>query len=123
VALDSYLPHDSLNKRKIKKSTPTLILNYIERYGEVSAKDIENGLTKGRSKAIITAYNTANAVRKAKGKEVYPSLRSYLKARITAVIRYYTNKGIIENLFNGRFPIIRKNNGKVDVFSLGKIEV
>ena len=98
---------DSANKRRNKRSTPTLLLGVIERYPDSTAKEIENRTVNGRSKSILSNYESANNVRKAKGFTLYPNLRAYITARLTAVIRYYTASDVIEGTFNGSIPLIR----------------
>ena len=98
---------DVANKRRNKKSMPTLLLGVIEKNPDISAKDIENKIVNSRNKAIIANYDSANAVRKAKGFALYPSLRAYIKTRLTAVIRYYTASDVIKDVFGGTLPLVR----------------
>jgi len=114
---------DRFSKRKIKKSTPTLLLGIIENNPRSTLKDIENRAVKGRNKAIVGNYNSANTVRIAKGVSPYPNLRGYISTRLRAVIRYYLNKEVISNTFGGLYPILKEDIDGRDRYSLNKVEV
>ena len=102
---------DIKNKRRLKKSVPTLILNTLERLNGATLKELESALVKSPVKPLKEAYKKANNVRKAKGYEPYNSLRAFVKARIIAVKRYYTAKDVIRDVFNGKSPLVT-DNGK-----------
>ena len=114
---------DKFSKRKIKKSTPTLLLGYIEKNPGSSLKVIENKAVASRNKALVANFNTANSVRKAKGYASYTDLRAYVSSRLKAVVRYYLNKGVIENTFNGLTPIVKEDKNGKDLYSLGTYSI
>jgi len=113
---------DIANKRKLKKSTPTLILNKLEAFPFITRKELENRLVSSPTKPLKTNYNTALAVAKAKGNASF-TLRDYISRRITALIRYYTASDIIEGIFNNNPPIVKSKNDKgLETFALsGKL--
>ena len=114
---------DSFNKRKIKKSTPTLLLGVLEKFPKSTLKEIENKAVSNRNKSLISNFNSANTIRKVKGYSLYPNLRAYVNARLRAIIRYYTNKEVINNTFNGLFPIVKEEVSGKDRYTLNKITV
>jgi len=96
---------DIANKRRSKKSTPTLILNALERSPDSSIKEIENRLASNPSVALKANYNTAKAVRLAKGFNAI-SLRDYVRDRIKKVFKYYLNPNVVTDVFSGYNPLI-----------------
>ena len=112
---------DLYNKRKLKNSVPTAILNALERNADSSKKELANRIVGSSNKAVTKAFNTALAVAVAKNRPRF-SLRSFIERRITAVIRYYTATDVITDVFNGSFPIIRRNDNGLDRYTLAKTE-
>ena len=112
---------DIEKKRKNKKSTPTFILNYIESNPNATAKDIENYLTNSTNKDLLTNFNTALAVSKAKYNKVFTK-REYLKRRINKTLGYYTAKDVINTVFSGLIPLIKEVLDGKDRYTLtGKV--
>lgn len=109
---------DRYNKRRIKKSVPTEVLNFIEKKPLSSIKDIENSLIKRIN--VKTAYNKALKKALAIGRNPF-KIREFTRRRIIAVIRYYTNKSVIDNEFNGLYPIIKEDVKGIDRYTLGTI--
>jgi len=108
---------DVANKRRIKKSAPTLILNKIESLNGATLKEIENALAKSPTADFKKSYNSANSVRIAKGFEPYAKIRDFVIARLTAVKRYYTAENVVRDVFNGIPPLVSVNeNGKENFY-------
>lgn len=110
---------DTVNKRRLKKSTPTAILNLFEKYPNSTAKEIENKAVK--ITAVKNGYKIALAKAVAVGKEPF-TLRTYTARRIKAVITYYSASDVIKDVFNGNFPLIRRVKDGLDRFTLGVLD-
>ena len=100
---------DIKGKRRFKNSTPTLILNTLEKLKGGTLKEVENKLVSSKNKSLIANFNKANLVRIAKGNEPYSTLREYVRVRINKVKTYYFAKDIIKDIFNERPPIVNVN--------------
>ena len=107
---------DSFNKRKLKKSVPTAILNIIENYPDSTIKDIENKAVN--LVAVKNGFTLAVAVAVAKGNESF-TIRAFARRRIIAVIRYYTALDVVKGVFNGLNPIVKRADNGIDRYTLG----
>lgn len=110
---------DLANKRKLKKSAPTTILNIIEKNPDSSIKDIENRAVK--LTPIKSAYAIALKKAIAIGKEKF-SLRTFARRRIVAVLRYYTASDIVTAVFSGKNPILKRDDKGIDRYTLAETE-
>lgn len=108
---------DRYDKRKVKNSTNTLLLNLIEKTPGLTSKDYENRLVK--SNKIALNYKIAEAVSKgkaeAKGREFKPStLREYVSRRLKKTLEgYYLKAKVIKEDFDNIAPIIKDTDNKL----------
>lgn len=111
---------DLANKRKLKKSVPTNILNLIEKYPDSSVKDLENRAVK--LAGIKNGYSIALKKAVAIGNEKF-TLRTFARRRIVAVLRYYSAADVVSAVFSGKNPIIKRSIKDIDRYTLGVADV
>jgi len=100
---------DIYNKRKVKKSIPTYILNIIEKNSDgITLKDIENKLVSSKDAFIKGKKSDIEKT----GKD----FRDFIKGRIIAVKRYYLASDIIKEFDNNFLLISDKTDGKEKLF-------
>ena len=105
----NFLLVDIENKRKIKESIPTLILNLIGKNAGISPKLLENKIVSSSS---IVIKNKKIEVEKT-GK----NFRDFIKNRISKVISYYTAEDVKRNIFGGLSPlIVDKTENKIRLY-------
>ena len=96
---------DFFNKRKIKKSIPTYLINILEKFPEgLLVKELENKIVSSKDKFILE--------KKAEIEKKDKAFREFIKGRITAVVRYYNAPDVIESEFNGSRPLILDKTGE-----------